>query len=191
MNLKFIVPLVVFVIVLIGYLWVEVISRQEKPSEIQIQNPTGIQRAFVSYNPGLSDIQERVVNSFVDGLVHAGWQVHLTTTSKSTPTDLADYDLLVISTNTYWWSPDVPTKRYLKRLKLDGLATVILVTASGQGARALERTEFFVNQAGGRVIEKKKLFVWRPNDESQLSKANKEVAEEIAYNLALNLSLSP
>lgn len=189
MNAKVIIPLVIFTILLMGYLWVEVISRQEKTSEVQVQNPIGVPQAFVSYNPGISDIQERVVSTFVDGLVHAGWQVHLTTTSMRTPTDLTEYDLLVISTNTYWWSPDVPTKRYLNRLKLNGLPTVILVTASGQAARALERTEFFVKQAGGTVIKKKKFFVWRPNDENQMSKPNKEVAEEIAYNLAQNLVL--
>lgn len=190
MSTKVIMSILVFAILLIAYLWVEVLSRKETPTEIQVKNPSGNLRAFVSYNPGISDIQERVVSAFVEGLIQSDWQVNLTTTSKSTQTDLSDYDLLVISTNTYWWSPDVPTQRYLNKVELEGLATVILVTASGQGERAINLTESLVNKAGGRVIEKSKLYVWKPNDETQMSKPNKEVAEEIAYNLALNLSLN-
>jgi len=189
MSAKIAIPLMIFSVLLIGYLWVEVISRQEKLSDVQVHNPSGSSTAFVSYNPGISDIQERVVTAFVNGLIQAGWQVDLTTTSKQTPTDLSNYELFVVSTNTYWWSPDVPTRRYLKSLELDGLPTAILVTASGQGGRALERTEFFVKEAGGTIVESKKLFVWKPNDETHSSKPNKEVAEEIAYNLALNLAL--
>jgi len=189
MSAKIVIPLVIFIVLLMGYIWVEVLSRQENPTDIQVHNASGSPKAFVSYNPGISDIQERVVTAFVNGLIQAGWQVDLTTTSKQTPTDLSNYDLFVVSTNTYWWSPDVPTRRYLKSLELDGLATAILVTASGQGGRALNRTEQLVANAGGNVIEKSALFVWKPNDDAQTSRPNKEVAEEIAYNLAVNLSL--
>lgn len=164
--------------------WLQLRIGRETVGEVRALEPAGAhdaRRALVIYNPGLSDFQRSLALAFARGLADAGWRVDTTTTSQRTPATPGNYDLLAIGTNTYWWAPDPPTRRYLARARLGGLPVVVLASGSGQAERALARTEARVEDAGGRVIRALALYSWRPNDETRLREPNKRVAQDLAY----------
>jgi flavorubredoxin len=140
--------------------------------------------ALVVYHPGLSDFLRDVANAFAEGLVANGWRVELTSASAQAPRDLGRYDLLVLASPTYWWTPARPALRYVDRLdSLDGKATAILITASGQPARSRSVMEAHVRQKGGAIVASLALTAWKPNQQND-ARPNKTVALGMAREAA-------
>jgi hypothetical protein len=147
--------------------------------------------ALVLYHPGLSDFQEALAGAFADGLVEGGWRVTITTTSRAATTDLRDVDLLVLGVHTYWFAPDVVTRRYLARAgDLGGTPVVALLSALGAAGRAAALTQEMIETAGGRVALVQPFFVLRPNDEDD-GRPNRAVALELAHRLGLTMAPAP
>ena len=134
-------------------------------SDVEVLNPNGSAgTALVVYHPGRSGYQEMVNRAFSEGLVSSGWRVEITTASKKAPTDLSDYDLLVLSAPTYDWVPAKPIQRYLARLgDLGGQPTVVIISAAGTTSLSLPMMEDLVREANGDLVASYTLWTLIPN----------------------------
>jgi len=88
--------------------YVSFAMNSEVVTQLVIKNPTGSKTALVLYHPGLSSFSHDVSYAFADGLVSNGWRVEIATSSIEAPTNLSKYSLLVVTSNTYAFTPDSP-----------------------------------------------------------------------------------
>jgi hypothetical protein len=173
---------------IVSYLWLNV----EVVSQIEVQNPQGdAGTALVVDHPGRGSFHVRVVSGYVEGLVAGGWRVERTTASRQAPADLSGYDLLVLGSPTYWFTPSWPIRTYLGRLgDLEGQRTVTLVTGMGAGERSAALLDKWVRKANGNLAQGL-LFYWmRPNDDDNYTHTgrNKALAVQMATQAARDLS---
>jgi hypothetical protein len=161
---------------------------REVVSEVETLNPDGgAGTALVVYHPGKSEFQRRVFAGFAEGLVAGGWRVEITTPSPQAPTDLADYDLLVLGGPTYGFKPNRPILKHLGRLgDLGGKPTVTIITALGMGERSTEMMQRLVREANGDLVESLVLYKTRPNDDDNFvdGEQNLALAVEMATQAA-------
>jgi len=151
-------------------------------TELVVKNPDGSKAALILYHPGLSSFSHDVAYAFADGLVSNGWRVEIATPSVEAPTDLSKYDLLVISSNTYAFSPDAPTTRHLERIgDLEGIPTVVVTLGAGSAEQSQQVFEELVESHNGTIIESLLLYSMAPNE-------GDKSATEIAYEVAKGIS---
>ncbi|UCC63213.1 MAG: hypothetical protein JSV36_21170 [Anaerolineae bacterium] len=172
-----------------SYLWLN----KEVVSEIEVQNPAGnVGTALVVYHPGRGSFHRRVISGFVEGLVSSGWRVEVATASPRAPSDLSGYDLLVLGSPTYWFTPSWPIRRYLRRLgNLGSQRTATVVTGIGAGGRSTALLEKQVQEAGGNLAKALLLYWMRPNDDDNYvdTEQNKTLAVEMAIQAAREIPL--
>ncbi len=163
-----------------GGIWTFV-AESEAAGEVVVLNPEGESgTALVVYHPGLSGYVPEVVGAFADGLLEEGWRVERVPAGARAPTDLSRYELLVLGSPTYWWTPARPVSRYVERVgNLEGKPVAVVVTASGQVERSRALLEGQVRDAGGELVLSLPLTVWRPNVDGD-PRPNEEVARELA-----------
>jgi hypothetical protein len=163
-----------------SYLWLNA----ETVSGIEVQNPAGeVGTALVVDHPGRGSFHARVVSGFVEGLVAGGWRVETTTASGQAPTDLSGYDLLVLGSPTYWFTPSWPIRRYLDRLgDLTGQPTVTIITGMGAGERSAFMMQRQVQKANGELVSGLLFYRMRPNDDDDY--VNPEQNQALAVKLA-------
>jgi hypothetical protein len=160
------------------------------PLEVANQNgPTG--RAFLVYQAGLTDFQERVTEAFTSGLRAAGWEVSTTTASAQAPLPDAKYDLLIFGSPVYMRAPAKPLTRYLSRVNdLRERPVVILMTAADDPSRAIATMERVVAEANGRPIRSLGFTTTTPNDkEGKYSGSNTDRALQLAREAGRTLSI--
>ena len=182
--MAFLIILIVLIVVVISFI---ALTGREHVSELQIINLDGTSgTALVVYHPGLSSFQEDVTKSFVDGLVSKGWRIEITTASSDAPSDITNYDLLVLGTPTYGSAPAKPLVNYIDRLDdLDGKPIVVICTALGSAQETLERVSTQIQEINGSVISSLTLTRMAPNDEQFGSTAPKEIAYRAGTEFAL------
>lgn len=141
-------------------------------------------RAFVVYHPGRSDLQEQAVNGFVDGLVAVGWQVDRTTASDETPTDLNDYDLLVVGAQSYTWAPARPVQDYLRRVgDLEGLPVIAILSGLGETGPANDVMRDLVEEVNGTMTTIHNIWQLRPIDDLYGTDDPHEAMQQMAQQL--------
>lgn len=172
----------VLVILVVGVALLYLVTSQEVVSSIEVLNRGGDQgTALVVYHPGLTGFHERVTSAFADGLVSNGWRVEMTTASPYAPTDLSNYDLLVLGGPTYFWTPNRPIKSYLSRLgDLGGKRTAIIITALGMGERSISTMERLVQAANGDIVKSLLLYSLAPNEDIYGINDPEEIASQVA-----------
>lgn len=139
--------------------------------------------ALIVYHPGLSDFPERVIDGFTRGLQESGWSVVIWTASAQTPTDLSNFDLLVLCSPINYWTPARPIKQYLERVgHLGGIHVVAVLTGMGSGKRAATIIERLVRDASGRLDTALTLYTHNPNDWNNYKgpRQNQDLAVELA-----------
>lgn len=94
------------------------------------------------------------------------------TLTRSTPGAPKRYALIAVVSDTYWWSPDIPTLRYLGRARFD----VGLIGGAGSTARSQRILDKALRDTGATVIETRSFWLWRPNDKARMKEPNREVA---------------
>jgi hypothetical protein len=111
---------------ILSYWWLN----KEVAGKVEIHNPEGDGgSALVVYHPGRGTFHRQVIDGFAEGLVASGWRVEVATASNHAPTELANYDLLVLGSPTYWFTPSLPIRRYVRQIgDLAGQPTVTIVT---------------------------------------------------------------
>lgn len=168
------IAIIVVVVLIVGFFGTVgilfVIGHTPHVSDVQVSNPEGNAGvAFVVYQPGISNFQEKVTNAFVDGLISNDWRVEITTASSQTPTDLSSYDLLVIGSPIYSDTPARPVMDYVSNVgDLEGMNTVILLTGgAGTGDEATSILGNHVQEANGIVVKSLMLYSTSASNEEQ------------------------
>lgn len=146
---------------------------------------TGPARALIFYHPsrdaGFSDdLSLSVARAFQE----AGFTVERETVTGETPSSPAGYDIIAVVSNTYFWTPDKPTRRYLDRARLDGLPAIGLIGGAGATGRSERLLGDALREAGARVVATRSFWLLRPNDESRMDEANRAVALDLARRFA-------
>ena len=174
----------------LSYLWLN----QEVVGKVEVQNPEGgAGTALVVYHPGRGSFHPRVISGFVKGLVAKGWRVEVAPASPQAPADQAGYDFLVLGSPTYWFTPSLAIRRYLRRLgDLGGQPTATIITGLGAGGRSRAALERQVREANGHLVKALLLYRMRPNDEENYvdSKQNQALAVEMATRAASELAVA-
>jgi len=168
------IALIVVVVLIVGFFGtvgiLSFIGNMPHVSDVQVNNPEGNAGvAFVVYQPGISNFQEKVTNAFVDGLISNDWRVEITTASSQTPTDLSNYDLLVIGSPIYADTPARPVIDYVSNVgDLEGMNTVIILTGgAGTGDEAPSILGNHVQEANGIVVKSLMLYSTSASNEEQ------------------------
>jgi hypothetical protein len=147
-------------------------------TQLVIKNPTGNKTALVLYHPGLSSFSHDVSYAFADGLVSNGWRVEIATSSIEAPTNLSKYSLLVISSNTYAFTPDSPTTRQLERIgNLNRIQTVLLTLGAGSAQESQKALETTIQTSNGTILQSLILYSMAPN---QGDRTATEIAQQTA-----------
>ena len=176
--------LVIASLLLAGLMVVSFIVEMEADYTLQTLADHGKAKALVLFHPSRdAKFSDDLSLAFAEGLKAAGFAVERATLTSATPADPRGYALIGVVTNTYYWTPDLPTLRYLKRAKLDGIAVVGLVGGAGATARSQRILDEALRRTGARVIETRSFWLWRPNDENRIHESNREIALELAKQL--------
>jgi flavorubredoxin len=100
--------------------------------DVEIQNSDGSKgTVFVVFRPGLTSFNEDVVNGFIRGLVDSDWRVEVTTSSQQTPTNVTNYDLIVLGSPVNGDQPHQSMQDYLTRVDFDGKPVLLILTSAG------------------------------------------------------------
>jgi hypothetical protein len=151
-------------------------------TELAVKNPGGIKTALILYHPGLTSFSHDVAYAFADGLMINDWRVEIATPSTQAPSDLSRYDLLVVLTNTYAFTPDKPTMRQLERWgDLDGIETFLVTLGAGSVQESKKSLENMISASNGEIVQSLALFSMAPNEGDRS-------ATEIAYQTAQQLA---
>ena len=160
-------------------------------------------RALVLFHPSRdAHFTDDLSMAFSDGLKDAGLAVDLATLTASTPGDpspgdptpgdptpgdLKRYALIGVVSNTYYWTPDLPTLRYLGRAKLDSSLVVGLMCGAGSTTRSESILKEALRKTGARRVETRSFWLWRPNDRNRMSEPNRDVALRRARQLGAEM----
>lgn len=181
----------IFFLLGLGWLILSIMVEVEKPGPLEHLYPEGSPRALIVYHPSLIDaFQEDLTAAFAKGLHDQGWAVDRQPVSLDAAPDLRDYSLVVFGTNTYYWRPDLPTKRFLSRSDLEGKPVVGIVSGAGNTGRAERILRELIEDAHGKVIDVQPFWLWRPNDTARMSEPNKQVAFDKAHKLGASVGKS-
>ncbi|MCU0623961.1 MAG: hypothetical protein MUF53_08860 [Gemmatimonadaceae bacterium] len=138
---------------------------------------TAPRAALVLYHPSRdAGFSDELSLAFAQAAAAAGLRVDRATLTAETPARPVGYELVAVVTNTYYWSPDLPTLRYLERARLEGMTVVGIVGGAGSTTRAERLLGEALRKTGGRVFATTSVWMWRPNDETRMDAPNREVA---------------
>lgn len=175
--------LLTFIIVSASLLaYASFVMNNDVVSELAIKNPQGSKTALILYHPGLSSFSHDVSYAFTDGLIQNNWRVEITTPSREAPIDISKYDLLVVASNTYGFSPDTPTTRHLERIgDLNEIQVVLLTLGAGSALESQQSLENMVQTQSGIIIRSILVYSMAPNEGD---KSPTELARETAIGLS-------
>lgn len=179
---------VLFIIGLLLFAFLLLFPQMEKVTGLQTLNSEGKSgKILVVYHPGLSSFQKDVTMSFVRGLVERDYIVDITTPSSETTTKINEYDLILLGTPTYGFSPAKPMENYIKRFgDFKGKKIVVIITGSGSTDETKAKMKELIENANGAIIESLTLWSSAPNEDIY----GIGDPSEIAYNSGLNIKIS-
>jgi hypothetical protein len=157
-------------------------------SEVEYQHEAlggaGPARALILYHPSRdAHFSDELSLALAKGLVGAGFAVERATLTRATPEALSSYKLVAVVSNTYWWTPDGPTLRYLARTRLDGVAVLGIIGGAGATGRSQRLLDEALRKSGARVIGTRSFWIFRPNEETDSGEPNRQVAMRLAEKL--------
>lgn len=141
----------------------------------------GQKRALVLYHPSRdAHFSEELSLAVAAGFKAAGLSVERATMSNRTPADPQGYAIIAVVSNTYFWTPDLPTLRYLKRATLDSVPAIGVIGGAGSTGRSQRLLAAALRRTGARVLDTRSFWILRPNDESRIHEPNRAVARDEA-----------
>lgn len=168
-------------VVVAGWTIVSILVELEAPYKLEDLGGRGPLRALVLYHPSRdASFTDDLSSAFSDGLKDAGFRVDRATLTSQTSADPGSYVLIAVVSNTYYWTPDLPTLRYLKRARWMDTAVVGLIGGAGSTGRSQRVLHQALVDTGARVLATHPYWLWRPNDETRLQESNRAVALDLA-----------
>jgi flavorubredoxin len=175
------IAIAIVLILLLGLAIVTIFVESEADYKLDTLGGEGKARALILFHPSRdAHFSDELSISLADGLKSAGFSVHRATITRDTPDALKDYALIAVVSNTYWWTPDIPTLRYLKRARIDGVHAIGLIGGAGATGRSQKMLEEALRKTGANVIQTRSFWLFRPNDETRMNEPNREVATQMA-----------
>ncbi len=105
---------------------------REVVATIEVKNSAGTKNTLLIYHPGLTSFAHDIAYTFADRLASNDWRVEITTASSQAPTNIAEYDLLVLIWPIYDFNPGPTLTNYVNRIgDLQGRDTVIVTIGGG------------------------------------------------------------
>jgi flavorubredoxin len=129
-------------------------------------NIPGRNALIIMHPSWLDGFQEELTAAFAMSLAAKGWRVERMRARSDQIPELAAFQLIVIGTNTYYWRPDLPTKRVLAQLNLESKRVVGIVSGAGSTDWAVASLRQLIVESHGEVLEVRPYWLWRPNDET-------------------------
>lgn len=181
------VIVVSIVVLLLGGLLVTLyIVEREADYVLHSLGGSGEPRALILYHPSRdAHFTDELSLALAKGLKATGYSVDRATLTGKTPGEPKGYRLLVLVSNTFFFSPDLPTLRYLKRAKLTGLKTIGVIAGGGATTRSQKMLESALSRSGASILAIRAFWTSRPNDKKRLQEPNRELALEGARQLGL------
>jgi hypothetical protein len=171
---------------LVGLGVVSVVVERESGYVLEPMGGVGEAKGLVLYHPSRdAHFSDDLSLAAATGLWKAGLTVERATMTGATPAEPADYAIIVVVSNTYYWSPDLPTLRYLRRARFDGIPVLGIIGGAGATARSERLLHEALLGTGGRVLSTRSFWLLRPNDEARMAEPNRAVAVEGAEIFAL------
>jgi len=171
-------------ILLGGVALVTVVVEHEADYALQSLGGNGEPKALILYHPSRdAHFTDDLSVALAQGLMAAGYSVDRATMTGVTPDQPQGYRLLVVVSNTFFWTPDLPTQNYLKRARLDRVPTVGVIAGAGSTDRSRQLLERALTSTGATLIGMHAFWTARPNDANRLTEPNREVALQLARQL--------
>jgi hypothetical protein len=148
----------------------------------------GEARALVLYHPSRdAHFSDELSLAVARGFLKAGLAVDRATTTSATPDRPTGYAVVAVIGNTYYWTPDLPTQRYLRRARFDGLPVLGIMGGAGATGRSERMLDEALRRAGGSIVATRSYWLLRPNDEARIDEPNRARALQNAEALALEV----
>lgn len=157
--------------------WVE----QEADYRSENLGGNGTHRALVLFHPSReAGFSDDLSLAFAEGLKSVGFLVERATVTSLTPEHPEGYALIGVVSNTYWWTMDLPTHRYLAQARWQGIPAVGLIGGAGSTDRSERVLGEALRATGATVLGTRSFWLWRPNDKSRMNEINRGVARDMA-----------
>jgi hypothetical protein len=119
------IALVLTVLVVGSWAAVSVAVEMEGAYVLEDLGGAGPVKALVLYHPSRdARFSDDLSFALAQGLKDAGFKVERATLTRSTPPRPTGYTFIGVVSNTYYWTPDLPTLHYLQRARLDGISVL-------------------------------------------------------------------
>jgi hypothetical protein len=178
----------VVVILLIAALGITAYVEAEANYRHETVSGSGSPKVLVLYHPSRdAGFSDEVSLAVAQGFKDAGLAVDRATMTGKTPASPQDYALVAVVSNTFWFTPDIPTLHYLGRAKLQGTSAIGLMCGAGSTERSERKLRLALEGTGATVLSTRSYWVSRPNDEKRTNVPNREVAKEMARAFGLEV----
>jgi len=175
------VAIVVTLILLLGAIGITVYVEVPSDYKLEVLSTDGQAKALVLYHPSRdAHFSDELSLAVADGLKAAGLSVDRATLNGDTPASPQGYALVAVVSNTFWFTPDLPTLRYLARTRMEGQPVIGLIGGAGSTDRSQRMLDDALRQAEAKVIQTRSFWISRPNDEKRMSEPNRQVALDMA-----------
>ncbi len=175
------IAMAIVLVLLFGLAIVTIVVESEAEYKLEALNSEGSARALILYQPSRdAHFSDELSLALADGFKSAGLSVARATLTRDTPGSPKEYALIAVVSNTYWWTPDLPTLHYLARARLDGIKVVGIIGGAGATERSQRLFEEALRKTGANVIQTRSFWLFRPNDEARTNEPNREVALQMA-----------
>jgi hypothetical protein len=142
-------------------------------------------RALILYHPSRdARFSDDLSLAVARGFETAGLAVDRATLTTDTPEHPEGYAIVAVVSNTYFWTPDRPTRRYLERARLEGIPVIGLIGGAGATVRSQRLLAGALGGAGATILDVRSYWLLRPNDESRMDEPNRAVALDLAETFA-------
>lgn len=116
-------------------------------------NIPGRNALIIMHPSWLDGFQEELTAAFASSLATKGWRVERMHARSDQPPVLTSFQLIVIGTNTYYWRPDLPTKRVVAQTNLEGKRVVGIVSGAGSTDWAVAALRQLIVESRGEVMD--------------------------------------
>jgi len=152
---------------------------------------SGDASALVLYHPSRdARFSDDLSLAVAKGFQEAGLLVERATITSETPSQLEGHSIVAVISNTYYWTPDLPTLRYLARARFNDVPVIGLIGGAGSTGRSQELLDEALRSTGALSVESRAFWLWRPNDDTRMGEPNRDVAIDLAEAFAYEAGLA-
>jgi hypothetical protein len=175
----------VFLLLLVQLLTMSLIVQIPADFTLESLGGSGQRKALILHHPSRdSHFSDEITLAAAGGLEAAGFTVERATMTNATPARFRSYDFIAVVSNTYYWTPDLPSLWYLERANLNGLPAIGLICGAGATSRSERLLDQAIRSTGANLIATQPFWLARPNDRNRLNEPNRDLAIQAARQFA-------